>query len=218
MINGVDVSHYQGDVHWPEAAESGIRFAWAKASQGQANRDSRWSTARRDAASAAGVRLGAYHFADVSQLPEANALNFAGAIGALRPGELLPALDVESQGLPPHATPAEIMAWCERFAAAFASLIPTPLVLYTDRGTLLNRLDGGRSEMLAAFPYLWLARYTGAADPGECGAWDKWTAWQWSQGGKVAGIAGNVDLNRIASEADLFALTVADPALAQPGV
>ena len=159
------------------------------------------------------MRVSAYHFADLSQTPEANAANFRAAIGASNTGELLPALDVETQGLPEHMTADEIIVWCMAFAAAFGS----PLVLYTDHGTLLNRIDGGRSEMLAAFPFLWLARYTNAADPGECGAWEKWTAWQWTQGGKVAGIAGNVDLNRIASEADLFALTVQDPALAQPG-
>ena len=217
MIQGVDLSHWQGSVDWPTMAASGIRFAWCKAAQGQSGRDATWTAGRRKAALAAGVRIGAYLFADLSQLPEANARNFADAIDALDIGGLLPALDVESQGLPEHMTPDEIRAWMVRFAAAFNALISTPLVLYTDHGTLINRMDGGRSELLAAYPFLWIARYTNAATPGECGAWEKWTAWQYSQSGKVAGIAGNVDLNRIASEADLFALTVADPNLAQPG-
>jgi len=218
MINGLDLSHWNGDVDWPSIAGAGIRFAWAKASQGQANRDERWTAGRRKAALAAGVRIGAYHFADLSQTPEANAQNFADAIDALDVGGLIPALDVESGGLPEHMTADEIMAWCARFAAAFRAVIDTPLVLYTDHGTLINRMDGGRSELLAAYPFLWIARYTNAADPGECGAWDKWTAWQWTQGGKVAGIVGNVDLNRIATEDDLNALTIHDPQLAQPGV
>ena len=213
MINGIDVSHWQGSVDWPTMAAAGIRFAWCKSSQGQSGRDATWTPARRKSATDAGVRVSAYHFADLSQTPEANAANFRAAIGASNPGELMPALDVETQGLPEHMTADEIRAWCMAFAAAFGS----PLVLYTDHGTLLNRLDGGRSEMLAAFPFLWLARYTNAADPGECGAWDHWSIWQWTQGGKVAGIAGNVDLNRIASEADLFALTVQDPTIDQPG-
>ena len=218
MIRGVDLSHWQGSVEWAAMAVAGIRFAWAKATQGQSGRDATWTAGRRKAALAAGVRFGAYHFADLSQLPEANAVNFAAAIGALNPGELLPALDVESQGLPPHMTADEIMAWLVRFAAAFNAILPTPIVLYTDHGTLINRMDGGRSELLAAYPFLWIARYTNAADPGECGAWDKWTAWQWTQGGKVAGVTGNVDLNRIATEDDLNALTIHDPQLAQPGV
>ena len=217
MIQGVDLSHWQGSVDWAKMAASGIRFAWSKAAQGQSGRDATWTAERRKEAAAVGIRLGAYHFADLSQTPESNAKNFADAIDALDVGGLIPALDVESGGLPEHMTDGEIRAWMVRFAAAFNALIPTPLVLYTDHGTLINRMDGGRSELLAAYPFLWLARYTNAATPGECGAWEKWTAWQYSQSGKVAGVDGNVDLNRIASEADLFALTVADPALAQPG-
>lgn len=216
MINGCDISHWQGSVQWPDMRVAGIRFAWCKASQGQAGRDKTWTAGRRKAAAQAGVRCGAYHFADLSQLPEANAQNFADAIGALSVGELLPALDVEEQGLPEHITADEIRAWCVRFAAAFNALVPTPLVLYTDHGTLVNRMNGGEG-LQAAFPFLWLARYTGASDPGSTGAWAKWTVWQWTQTGKVSGVDGAVDLNRCASEDDLNAITIPDPRLAQPG-
>ena len=197
-------------------ATAGIRFAWCKASQGQSGRDKTWTPARRKAALAAGIRVGAYHFADLSQTPEANARNFAEAIDALDIGGLIPALDVESGGLPEHMTDAEIRAWMLAFAAAFNAILPTPLALYTGH-SLINRMDGGRSELRAAYPFLWLARYTNAKDPGECGAWDKWAVWQWTQSGKVAGVEGNVDLNRCAGEDVLHALTVADPNLAQPG-
>lgn len=217
MIKGCDISHFQGSVDWPAMRAAGIRFAYCKASQGRKSDDHTWTDGRRKAAAAAGVRIGGYHFADLSQSPQENAANFTDSLNALGVGELLPALDVESQGLPPHMTADEIRAWCMAFAAALNALIPTPLVLYTDHGTLINRLDGGRSEMLAAFPFLWLARYTNAADPGECGAWDRWSIWQWTQGGKVAGVDGNVDMNRIATEDVLAALTVQSPVTQGPG-
>lgn len=216
MISGCDISHWQGSVQWPDMRVAGIRFAWCKASQGKSGRDATWTDGRRKAAATAGIRCGAYHFADLSQSPEDNATNFADAIGALSVGELFPALDVEAQGLPERMTADEIRAWCERFAAAFNARIPTPLVLYTDHGTLVNRMAGG-AGLQAAFPFLWLARYTNAADPGETGAWAKWTVWQWTQGGKLPGVNGNVDLNRCASEDALNAITIPDLRLAQPG-
>ena len=205
---GIDVSHWQGDVDWAKVRAAGKVAAWAKASQGANIKDSRWSEGRRKAAADAGVHLGAYCFADLTQSPAANAKNLLDAIGGvIRRGELLPALDVESGGLTNSMSAQSIVQWCNAFAFEFGKTITGPLVLYTDHGTLINRMAGGKG-LQQAFPYLWIARYTNAADPGETGVWPTWHAWQYSQTGTCDGIAGNVDLDRFRDDAALTALVV----------
>src|SRR4051794_14428986 len=61
-INGVDVSHFQGTVDWSAAKNSGVTFAFTKASEGFGFTDSSFST-NMAAASSAGVIIGPYHLA-----------------------------------------------------------------------------------------------------------------------------------------------------------
>lgn len=42
---------------------------------------------------------------------------------------------------------------------------------------------------------LWIARYSNTKVPDDQPAWKTWDIWQYSDSGKVPGIAGNVDLN-----------------------
>src|SRR5437879_1186981 len=60
---GVDVSSYQGgSVNWVSAKNSGIAFAWAKATEGLTVNDGDFTVNEANAKSA-GVLIGAYHFA-----------------------------------------------------------------------------------------------------------------------------------------------------------
>lgn len=43
---------------------------------------------------------------------------------------------------------------------------------------------------------LWVAHYTSAAKPRIPAPWSFWTFWQYTDRGRVAGIAGGVDINR----------------------
>src|SRR6187401_1511620 len=61
-IDGIDVSHFQGNVDWTAAKESGITFAFTKASEGVNFTDSSFAT-NMAAASSAGVIIGPYHLA-----------------------------------------------------------------------------------------------------------------------------------------------------------
>ena len=60
-VRGVDVSRYQGDIDWPVLAGQGIDFAFIKATEGSTLVDPRFA-ANLDGATAAGLRVGAYHF------------------------------------------------------------------------------------------------------------------------------------------------------------
>ena len=59
-IRGIDVSKFQGDIDWNAVANSGVKFAWIKATEG-GDRDARFQ-ANWEGAKAAGIPHGAYHF------------------------------------------------------------------------------------------------------------------------------------------------------------
>src|ERR1051326_5351230 len=60
---GIDVSHYDGQVYWPNVKNnSGIAFAWSKATEGTTFQDAVF-TYNQTNGKAAGVYMGAYHFA-----------------------------------------------------------------------------------------------------------------------------------------------------------
>jgi GH25 family lysozyme M1 (1,4-beta-N-acetylmuramidase) len=59
---GIDVSSYQETVNWTSVKGAGITFAWAKATEGLTVNDA-YFTANEANARAAGVLIGAYHFA-----------------------------------------------------------------------------------------------------------------------------------------------------------
>src|SRR6202020_1483385 len=41
-IHGIDVSKFQGDIDWNAVANSGVKFAWIKATEGAARADARF--------------------------------------------------------------------------------------------------------------------------------------------------------------------------------
>src|SRR5437867_2972585 len=59
---GIDVSDYQGSINWTSVKGAGISFAWAKATEGTGTGQSTF-TANEANAAAAGVYIGAYHYA-----------------------------------------------------------------------------------------------------------------------------------------------------------
>src|SRR5207302_823289 len=61
-VLGIDVSHYQGTINWPAVFASGERFAFEKATEGVTYTDPKFVT-NMLAGKAAGVLMGAYHFA-----------------------------------------------------------------------------------------------------------------------------------------------------------
>src|SRR5262249_1547190 len=112
---GVDVSNAQGEVKWSQLRESGVAFAWAKATDGINTSKSRtknnsiqttFEPNMRNGTNA-GVIMGAYHFAQANFRPDTQgardeATNFFKTlynpekkIDYLRPGYLRPMLDVE---------------------------------------------------------------------------------------------------------------------------
>ena len=96
VIEGIDVSHYQGTIDWSKVAGAGKTFAFIKASDGTVGADPtfayNWSRARQ-----AGLRRGAYHFFRPITDALQQAQHFLRQLGDDH-GELPPVLDFELLG------------------------------------------------------------------------------------------------------------------------
>jgi lysozyme len=92
MIIGADVSKWQGAIDWGMMAAQGVRFVYAKASQGPAYADPRFQE-NAAGAKAVGILFGAYHFCTADNAL-AQVANFLRCIGDVQL-DLPPALDVE---------------------------------------------------------------------------------------------------------------------------
>jgi GH25 family lysozyme M1 (1,4-beta-N-acetylmuramidase)/peptidoglycan hydrolase-like protein with peptidoglycan-binding domain len=114
-VFGVDVSNWDGSVDWNAVAESGIEFAFAKATEGVHFKDRTWAR-NRAGMLALGERFvpGAYCFlrgdADITRQVEI----FLETVGDV--SQLMVALDVESlEGAARQATVADAMEWVAEF-------------------------------------------------------------------------------------------------------
>ena len=68
MSEGVDISHWQGAIDWTKVAAAGKKFAYMKASESTDFVDPNYTTNRAQAR-AAGLLVGAYHFAQPQRRP-----------------------------------------------------------------------------------------------------------------------------------------------------
>src|SRR5688572_13662578 len=94
--DGIDISHWQNEIDWTRVAGAGKRFAFMKASEDHDYVDPTYGL-NRARAKAAGLRVGAYHFAQPSKtsgdaLAEADHFLDTAVIDS---GDLPPVLDLE---------------------------------------------------------------------------------------------------------------------------
>ncbi len=183
---GIDVSHYQGTVSWPEVFQAGIEFAFAKATDGLTWTDPQFAVNWR-AMKAAGLLRGAYHFFEPADDAAGQAQFFLDTV-QFTAGDLPPALDVETLGSSATALWDGVETWLQTVAAA-TNVQP---FLYVDPAFANANLI---PASLAAYP-LWIADY-GVAEPALPAGWSSWLIWQHSQSGTISGITGAVDLDQL---------------------
>ncbi|MBI1771936.1 MAG: glycoside hydrolase family 25 protein [Burkholderiales bacterium] len=196
-VQGIDVSHYQGTVNWAAVKTAGIGFAFAKATDGNTYTDPQFKT-NWAAIKAAGLLRGAYHFYESNDDPVTQANNFIKAVGSIAVGDLPPVVDIEiNKGNFGSATlAANVQIWLNTVEQALGR---TPMI-YTGPSFWNQNMNNSFSRYA-----LWIAQY-GASQPTVPKGWSKWTFWQNSESGSVAGVTGNVDTDIFAgSMADLLA-------------
>jgi lysozyme len=184
QATGIDVSHFQGTVNWPEVAGSGASFAFVKATQGITYVDPHF-TVNWPAMKSAGLLRGAYHFYEPADDPHSQAQHFLSTV-SLEPGDLPPVLDVEiNGGVSDGQLWSGVSTWLQVVQAATGR---QPIV-YTAPGFW----NGNSPDLALTCHPLWLADY--ASQPTLPEGWSTWQFWQHSQTGTVPGVSAAVDLN-----------------------
>ncbi|MEO8701125.1 MAG: GH25 family lysozyme, partial [Kofleriaceae bacterium] len=196
---GIDVSYFQGVINWTSVKADGVRFAFIRVSDGIGFRDPKFAT-NWTGSKSAGVIRGAYQFFRPTQDVIAQAdLMISSLGGSYTPGDLPPVIDVEADGgLAPATVAARVRTWVDRVK----SRLGVDPIVYT--GKYFWRDEVGSPASFAGNP-LWIAQYTSLC-PDLPPPWATWTFWQNSDSGHVAGISGNVDINKFnGSQAALVA-------------
>jgi lysozyme len=184
-VQGIDVSHHQGEIHWPTVADDGVRFAWIKATEGGDWVDPRFAV-NWQAAGEAGIPRGAYHFFTFCRPGAEQAANFLAAVPAGE-GELPPAVDLEYGGnCDQRPDTASLGEELEAFMRAVERATGQRPVIYATGALVRDHialLVGERLWVRAIHHPLGMEAPVPAA------------VWQYSNIGRVDGIEGRVDRN-----------------------
>jgi GH25 family lysozyme M1 (1,4-beta-N-acetylmuramidase) len=191
----MDVSHYQGTINWTTVAAGNIDFAFTKATEDINYIDPKFAT-NMISGKAAGVKMGAYHFARPSLSPTVTADALAEAryfIKNLHPylddGILWPVLDLEDGSA---LGKSAVSSWTRTFCQEVERLTTVKPFIYMGRSYAQSYIETD----LTSYP-LWIA--VPVTTPGQTGfnlgPWADWTVQQYSWVGTVPGIVGDVDLD-----------------------
>lgn len=183
FIVGIDVSHHQGQIEWNSVLEQHpeVQFAYLRVSYGNSKVDRHY---RRnvEATSETGLKTGGYHYYRPNT-PSEKQFVFFNDIYQPEAHELPVVLDIEELGkYGVENMRAGLTNWLKLAEAAYGH---RP-VLYTSISFYQNYLKGHFEE----YP-IWLAGYS------QCPGVDHWHMHQYSSKGRLHGIEGPVDLNRM---------------------
>jgi lysozyme len=209
---GIDVSMHQSSISWAGIRDAGIRYAWIKTSEGTGYTDPAWIRHRAQA-EAAGLPWGGYHYARANgpdwradARAEAEWFVHLGGMSGKLPG----VLDMEHTDLDRDTTIMWAQVWCQR-VRELSGRMP---VLYW--GAWFTGSPAAANDPRLADCLWWMPNYgTKPLNPSPAGAEIGWGAgtngrrvpeiWQYTDRGRVAGYAGDLDLN-VAERATILAL------------
>jgi lysozyme len=189
-VQGIDISKYQGDIDWNRVRKEGIRFAYLKVSEGGDHVDhlfyDNWA-----AAAAAGIPRGAYHFMYWCRTASEQAVWFTQAVPQ-DASQLPPVLDLEWNNASPtcskHIPRDDALAKIKKMLEIMEYHTGKRPVIYTDINFHRDILAGE----FKGYDF-WLRSV--AAEPHTRYSDRKWTFWQYTATGRVAGVKGDVDRN-----------------------
>jgi GH25 family lysozyme M1 (1,4-beta-N-acetylmuramidase) len=205
-LEGIDVSHWQGQIDWPMVAAAGKKFVIMKATEATDFVD--WMYATNHAgARAAGMATTAYHFANPGATPGdavAEANHFVD-VAALTDGDLVPALDLEQSG---GLSTTGLRNWVASWLAQVTLRLGVKPMIYVSPAFWVRYLGDTTYFADAGYQILWIAHWGVSSPTVPAQNWGGrgWTFWQYSNCGSVPGISGCVDLDRY-NGTDLEAVT-----------
>ncbi len=212
---GIDVSHHQDTIDWPEVAASGQRFVFAKATEGRSFVDPLYAINKFNA-QAAGLVFGAYHFArpDDSANDAVREADHFVTTAQLTPGNLVPVLDIERTGGLSHAG---VTKWILTWLAHVTERLGVRPMIYTSPSGWATRTGDTTAVAEAGYTLLWVAHWGVEKPrlPADDWAGHGWTFWQYTSQGSVPGIEGRIDLDWYESD-DFRPVTIPSPDVTAP--
>ncbi len=202
-IRGIDVSVYQGDIDFSAVKKGGIGAVYIRAGAGNSYTDGKLDD-NYCKAKAAGLKIGFYYY--VTAMNEEEAVSQAEKFAALIKGknyEMRPAMDYESfSGLDREAVNNIGIA----FLKETERLTGVRPAVYSDSYRTRNLWDA----RFGKYP-LWVADYDGGENPPDSPIWRAWAGFQYSDRGRIDGIADYVDLDYFTAEIMLSGKTPERP-------
>lgn len=189
IYEGIDVSAYQGYIDYERVRNAGIEVVYIKSSEGTTLEDPYFRT-NYDNAKANGLKVGFYHFIRARNEEEARreAEFFARVISGTNPDCRL-AMDFEVFG---DLSIEEINRISFAFLQKIQEITQKECVIYSDAYNARNTFS---RELAENYP-LWIAEY-GVETPVDNGKWEYWVGFQYTDAGRVDGIEGNVDRDKL---------------------
>ncbi|MGW0118387.1 lysozyme [Streptomyces sp. NPDC003327] len=189
QTEGVDVSGHQGNVAWSTLWNSGVRWAYVKATEGTYYKNT-YFTQQYNGSYDVGMIRGTYHFATPDTASGAAQADYFvnNGGGWSRDGKTLPgALDMEwnPYGATCYGkTQSGMVAWIRDFVNRYKYRTGRDPVIYTAT-SWWKQCTGNYSGFATTNP-LWIARY--ASEVGELPAgWPYYTMWQYTSTGPTVG-------------------------------
>ncbi|MGC9349448.1 MAG: GH25 family lysozyme [Anaerolineae bacterium] len=200
--SGIDVSRWQGEIDWSQVAAEGHRFAFIRSTIGDDYVDPRfhfnWGEAR-----AAGLLVSAYHVVTPDR-PAQSQIDYFFDVLNDRTADLPLVVDVERDD---GVSREEISACVQLCLEEVEARDGRKPILYTARWFWDRYL---LPSVRWRDYQLWIASYT--TEPLLPRDWEAWLFWQYSESGRVPGVASRAtDLNWFAgSHEDLLAYVSRD--------
>lgn len=196
VLRGIDISHHNvdgyGAIDWAQVRAAGSVFAFVKATEGY---NGCWTdatfTTNIERGHAAGLFMGAYHFArpDLNKDAAIEAACFLRVAGPyLTSGHLRPVLDIETGAA---LGKAQLSAWVQTWLTTVKNRTGLEPLIYT-YSSFTKNFDVALTKYS-----LWVAHYTGSVNISpNTGIWATWDFWQYTDNGSSAGVSDpSIDLN-----------------------
>jgi Tol biopolymer transport system component len=193
MFDGLDVSHWQDTIDFDAVAGAGIRFVFAKATEGKTFDDPNYAIYRVDAASA-GLAFGAYHYARPDSSTGDAVAEADHFVDTSLPvsGDLLPVIDLEDAG---GLSVTKLTTWLWDFLDEVLARTGVHALIYTSPYFWETYLGDTDEFAKGGYSLLWIANWfvpTPAVPANNWGGYG-WTFWQNDDCFSVPGITGCVD-------------------------
>ncbi|MFI0237448.1 lysozyme [Streptomyces sp. NPDC016845] len=189
QTEGVDVSSHQSNVAWSTLWNSGVKWAYTKASEGTYYTNPYFAQQYNGSYNVGMIR-GAYHFATPDTTNGATQANYFVDHGGgwSRDGKTLPGvLDIEwnPYGAACYGkTAAGMVTWIRDFVNQYKARTGRDAVIYT--ATSWWTQCTGNSSAFGATNPLWIARYASTVGTLPAG-WSFQTIWQYTSSGPTVG-------------------------------